>query len=210
MIEPVSPRPDAATAIFNLPDYRVTGIEVLTFGRPRICVGATSEAGCPSFGVISTRVHSCRPQRLRDIPVAGPVEVLCAKRRLFCDQYLCPRRAFTEETAQVPRRAGSTRRLREALVSAVIGSGRTAAEAAASFGVSWWLVQRALDPAALTLPDVDALARRMLGIDKHRYRSMRFFRDPATKAWKRYEPWMTTIVDMDTGHVLGIVDGRDS
>jgi hypothetical protein len=50
----------------------------------------------------------------------------------------------------------------------------------------------------------------MLGIDEHRYRSVRFFRDPATKAWKRYEPWMTTIVDLDTGQVLGIVDGRDS
>ncbi|WOC62696.1 transposase [Paenarthrobacter sp. AT5] len=68
----------------------------------------------------------------------------------------------------------------------------------------------ALDSAALTLPDVDALAPRMLGIDEHRYRSVRFFRDPATKAWKRYEPWMTTIVDLDTGQVLGIVDGRDS
>jgi transposase len=50
----------------------------------------------------------------------------------------------------------------------------------------------------------------MLGIDEHRYRSVRFFRDPATKAWKRYEPWMTTIVDLDTGQVPGIVDGRDS
>ena len=50
----------------------------------------------------------------------------------------------------------------------------------------------------------------MLGIDEHRYRSVRFFRDPATKAWKRYEPWMTTIVGLDTGQVLGIGDGRDS
>jgi hypothetical protein len=48
----------------------------------------------------------------------------------------------------------------------------------------------------------------MLGIDEHRYRSVRFFQDPATKAWTRYEPWMTTIVSLDTGQVLGIVDGR--
>ncbi|MFJ6158859.1 transposase [Pseudarthrobacter sp. NPDC092184] len=147
---------------------------------------------------------------MRDIPVAGPVEVVRAKRRFFCDEYLCPRRTFTEETAQVPRRARTTRWLRYALVAAVIGSGRAAAEAASSFGVSWWLVQRALDSAALTLPDVDALAPRMLGLDEHRYRSVRFVRDPATKAWTRYEPWMTTLVDLDTGQVLGIVDGRDS
>lgn len=25
----------------------------------------------------------------------------------------------------------------------------------------------------------------------------------------RYAPWMTTIVDLDTGQVLGVVDGRD-
>lgn len=81
----------------------------------------------------------------------------------------------------------------------MIGSGRAAAKAATSFGVSWWLVQRALDSAALTLPDVDALTPRMFGIDEHRYRSVRFFRVPATKAWKRYEPWMTTIVDLGTG-----------
>lgn len=72
---------------------------------------------------------------------------------------------------------GPPRRLREALVATVIGSGRAAAGAATSFGVSWWLVQRALDSAALTLPDVDALAPRMLGIDEHPYRSVRLFRD---------------------------------
>ena len=136
--------------------------------------------------------------------------MIWAKRRFFCDEYLCPRRTFAEETSQVPRRARSTHRLRDALVAAVVGYGRAAAEAASSFGVSWWLVQRALDSAALTLPDVDALSPRMLGIDEHRYRSVRFFPDPATKAWKRYEPWMTTIVDLDTGGVLWIVDGRDS
>lgn len=49
----------------------------------------------------------------------------------------------------------------------------------------------------------------MLGIDEHRFRSVRFFRDPESSAWIRHEPWMTTIVDLDTGQVLGVVDGRD-
>ena len=73
MIAPTSPRPDTATAIFNLPDYRVTDTEVLAFGQRRVSIETTALAGCPSCGVISTRVHSRRPQRLRDIPVAGPV-----------------------------------------------------------------------------------------------------------------------------------------
>ncbi|WP_306903623.1 hypothetical protein [Arthrobacter pascens] len=57
MNEPTSPRADAATAIFNLPDHRVTSTEILAFGQRRIHVEATAEAGCPSCGVISTRVH---------------------------------------------------------------------------------------------------------------------------------------------------------
>jgi len=39
---------------------------------------------------------------------------------------------------------------------------------------------------------------------------VRVFQDPATKTWKRFEPWMSTIVDLETGRVLGVVDGRDN
>ncbi|GAP61457.1 hypothetical protein AHiyo1_51590, partial [Arthrobacter sp. Hiyo1] len=35
MIEPTSPRPDAATVLFNLPDYGVTDTDVLAFGQRR-------------------------------------------------------------------------------------------------------------------------------------------------------------------------------
>lgn len=38
---------------------------------------------------------------------------------------------------------------------------------------------------------------------------LRFFRQP-DGGWRRYEPWMTTLVDADTGRLLGVVDGRDS
>jgi hypothetical protein len=58
LIEPTSPRADAATALFNLPDYRVTDTEILTSGQRRVSVEATAESGCPACGVISTRVHS--------------------------------------------------------------------------------------------------------------------------------------------------------
>lgn len=210
MIEPTFSCPDAASVVFNLPDFRVLSASIRAFGQRRIRIGSTLEAGCPSCGVVGTRRHSKRLQRVRDLPVAGPVEVFWLKYRFFCDEVRCARRTFTEETAQVPRYARSTGRLRGALVDAVIGSGRAASETAAAHGVSWWLVQRCLSEAALALPDVDALAPRMLGIDEHRYRSVRFYKDPVTRKWTRYEPWMSTIVDLDTGQVLGVVDGRDS
>ena len=73
-------------------------------------------------------------------------------------------------------------------------------------------MQRTVLAAAVLLTDPDPVVVRRLGIDGHRYRSVRFYRfdGDTTGAWRRFEPWMTTIVDADTGRVLGIVDGRDS
>jgi transposase len=207
--EPTGVAADAATILFNLPDYHVVSTAV-TAGCRQVIVETDQPPGCPSCGVISSRRKERRFQRLRDIPVAGPVEVLWSKYRWYCQEVACDRLSFFESTPQVPRRARSTGRLRDQLVDAVIRSGRAASETAAGFAVSWWMVRAALNEACLLrLPDVDKLSPRMLGIDEHRFRSVRYFQDPGTKAWTRFEPWMTTIVDLDTGQVLGVVDGRD-
>nr|WP_245827722.1 ISL3 family transposase [Sinomonas mesophila] len=196
--------------IFNLPEYRVLSAVVSALGVRRITLESTAVPGCPACGVVSERVKDRGLQRLRDIPVAGAAEVLWRKRRWFCNEPACPRGSFTEATDEVPRRARSTRRLLHALAAAVVVAGRAAAEAARAHGVSWWLAQSALDAAAATLPDVDDLAPKRLGIDEHRYRSVRWFREDESSPWVRIEPWMTTIVDLDTGQVLGVVEGRDS
>ena len=209
MNEPTGVAADAATILFNLPDYRVISTTV----RRRPAAGHRRNrraAGLPSCGVIASRRKERRLQRLRDIPVAGPVDVLWSKYRWYCEEPACDRLSFFESTPQVPRRARSTSRLRDQLVDAVIRSGRAVSETAAGFAVSWWMVRAAVTEACLLrLPDVDKLSPRMLGIDEHRFRSVRYFQDPASKAWTRFEPWMTTIVDLDTGQVLGVVDGRD-
>lgn len=91
----------------------------------------------------------------------------------------------------VPRRARSKSRLRDHVVDAVIRSGRAVSETAASFAVSWWTVRAALSEAGvLTLPDVDELSPRMLAIDEHRFRSVRYFRAADSSSWIRHEPWM--------------------
>ncbi|TAP38043.1 ISL3 family transposase [Arthrobacter sp. S39] len=210
MTEPTGVASDAATSIFNLPDYRVISATVLDDGSRRIMIETDQPPGCPTCGVVATRRKERRVQRIRDIPVAGAVEVLWSKYRWHCEERACPRLSFFESTTQVPRRARSTGRLRDHVVDAVIRSGRAVSETAAAFSVSWWMVRAALNEACLlTLPDVDDLSPRMLGIDEHRFRSVRFFRDPESSSWVRHEPWMTTIVDLDTGQVLGVVDGRD-
>lgn len=210
MHEPTGVAADAATTLFNLPDYRVISTRVAADGTRTVIVETDQPPGCPTCGVIAVRIKERRHQRLRDIPVAGPLEVVWSKYRWYCDEPNCARLSFFESTTQVPCRARSTTRLREHLVDAVIRSGRAVSETAAGFAVSWWMVRAALNEASLLrLPDVDALSPRMLGIDEHRFRSVRYFQDPVTKAWTRCEPWMTTIVDLDTGQVLGVVDGRD-
>jgi transposase len=209
VFEPTGSQRDAASAIFNLPDYRVIDVVEDPDGVRRVEVESTDPPGCPVCGVLAVRVHSRRRQRVRDLPIAGPTEVVWVKRRWFCDQARCPRGTFSEVTDQVPAFARSTARLCQALVAAVVVSGRAASEVARAHRVSWWLVVSMLTAAADLLTDPDDVLVRRLGVDEHRYRSVRFFRDEHG-GWRRYEPWMTTLVDADTGRVLGVVDGRDS
>ena len=209
MFEPTGSQRDAASAIFNLPDYRVLHAVDADDGVRRVEVESTAAPGCPVCGVLAVRVHSSRRQTLRDLPVAGPTEVVWVKRRWFCDQARCSRKTFSEVTDQVPAYARSTARLCQALVAAVVVSGRAASEVARAHRVSWWLVQAMLTAAADLIGDPDDVGVRRLGVDEHRYRSVRFFRD-THGGWRRYEPWMTALVDADTGRVLGVVDGRDS
>jgi hypothetical protein len=108
-------------------------------------------------------VHSRRRQRLGDLPVAGPVELVWVKRRWFRDQARCSRGTFSEVTDQVPAFARSTARLAHALVTAVVLSGRAVSEAAPAHRVSWWLVQSMLTLAADLIGDPDDVPVRRLG-----------------------------------------------
>jgi transposase len=199
--------------LLNLPEYRVVDAVDRPDGTREVVIeGTWARAGCPDCGVLTGRVHQRTWQRLRDVPVAGPVTVVLVKRRFACVEVGCGRRTFVEVSDQVPARARVTTRLRAAVLDAVVGAGRVVSEVAAAHRVAWWTVQRAVNAAADVLTDPDDHQVRHLGIDEHRYRSVRFFRDPhdPSGAWRRYEPWMTTFVDATTARVLGVVDGRDS
>jgi transposase len=212
-----SPR-DAASVLFDLPGHRVVEAVDLPDGLRRVTVEAVAvEDGCPDCGVVSDRVHQRTRQRLRDVPVPGqrasPVEVVVVKRRFVCVDARCARRTFVQVTDQVPLRARVSTRLRELVLDAVVFGGRAVSAVAAEHGLGWWTVMSQISFAALLLADPDTVDPRRLGIDEHRYRSVRFYREPDRAGgwrWRRYEPWMSTIVDADTGQVLGVVDGRDS
>ena len=73
----------------------------------------------------------------------------------------------------MPAYARSTARLAGALVAAVVVSGRAASEVARAHRVSWWLVASMLTAAAEMITNPDQTPVRRLGVDEHRYRSVR-------------------------------------
>jgi len=209
--EPTWPQRDAASLIFNLPGYSVVAAVDLPLGGRRVTVRAEhQDEGCPDCGVISRRVHAWVSQRVKDIPAGGEhVEVVVKKPRWVCAEQACGRKTFVQVTDQLPFRARCLTRLRAAVLDAVVASGRAVDEVAGTFAVAWWTVQATINAAVMTLPAIDDVRVRLLGVDEHRFRTVKFFRDDHG-AWKRVEPWMTTFVNLQTGQVIGVVDGRDS
>lgn len=56
---------------------------------------------------------------------------------------------------------------------------------------------------AVDTPPDDALHVQHLGSDEHRSRRVRWFHDPNTEAWRRVEPWITTLVNAASGQSWG-------
>ncbi|MBS4753240.1 transposase [Nocardioides sp. zg-ZUI104] len=199
--------------LFNLPDYEVLEVTRDEGGERTVLIATPiDEAACPDCGVFSSRVHQRTRQQLADVPFDGLVEVVWLKKRWKCVEELCAKTTFTEHTDQVPTRARLTQRLGDAVLEAVAGEVRAIDRIARQFGVSWPTVQRIVDQAASTLAAWRRTRPRLvrqLGIDEHRFRSVRWFRDD-TGGWRRIEPWMTTFVDLATGEVIDVVDGRDA
>ena len=199
----------AASELFNLPGFDVVDVSRDEAGVRVVAIRTTaSEGGCPSCGVLSASVHQWTRQRVRDVPFDGPIVVWWLKKRWRCREQLCPRRSFTERTEQVPPRARMTTRLTVRLLDAVTKEIRAVSRVAAEHGVSWPTVVRLLTAAAGRLAAQRVRPCRALGIDEHRFRSVRWFRDDDGQ-WSRVEPWSILFTDLDTSAVLGVVDGRD-
>lgn len=171
-------------------------------------------ARCPACRALSTSGKDWVLTRPRDLAVGGRFTLMqWRKRRWRCRTSGCERTTFTEQVAQVPARARTTTRLRAALAVAV-EDGRDQSEVAATHGVSWPTVQRAVvahGAAELGEPE----PTRVLGLDETRFGRPRWIpdgvHDDGRTRWTRTDPWETGFVDIaGAGALFGQVDGRSS
>ena len=172
-----------------------------------VATTASSAAGCPSCGVVSTSVWQYRTTRPRDVPYGEePLAVRWRKRQYRCREAGCPRQAFTESIAEIPAGARLTGRLCRQLARQV-ASGRSVAAVAAELGVSWPVAHSryaAHADAVLTEPERAVV----LGIDETRRGTPKWAQDPVTGRWARTERFETNFTDLSgQGRLLGQVAG---
>jgi transposase len=205
---------DGTSILFGLPGVAVDRVERSTDADGsavrlvHVVTAASSAAGCPQCGVVSTSVRQYRTTRPRDLPYGEePLAVRWRKRQYRCREEACARKAFTESTAEIPPRARLTGRLcRQA--ARQVASGRSVSAVAAELGLSWPVAHRhyaAHADALLTEPDPPAV----LGIDETRRGTPKWVQDPVTGRWVRTERFETNFTDLSgTGRLLGQVAGR--
>jgi transposase len=210
---------DGTTLLFALPGFRVLNVILDPDGGRVVLVESVAvEGGCPSCGVMSSRVKDRPTCRLKDLPHGSvPLRLWVCKRRFVCAEQLCSRRSFTEVSDQVPARSRLTTRLRRKVSAAVTATNRAMSEVAADYGVAWWTVHRILAATAVQVLG-QAAPTTMIGIDETRARSVRWFHKET--GWARSDPWMTSIVNLDpdpawrdhracTGPFRGVCGGLD-
>src|SRR5580698_11518692 len=82
---------------------RVTGDDGELVRLVHVVTAASSAAGCPRCGVVSTSVKQHRTTRPRDLPYGeAPLAVRWRKRQYRCREEGCERKVFTESVAEIP------------------------------------------------------------------------------------------------------------
>jgi transposase len=197
------------TLLLGLPGVAVQRVEIESDGGRLVHVVTADPdaAACPSCRVVSTSGKQLVTTRPKDLPYgAAPLRVVWHKRRWRCQQPDCDTATFTESIPQVPARMRTTGRLRTAAAHAVADN-RSVSEVAASHGVSWPTVQRAVD-AHVDVVLVEPEPTPILGVDETRRGKPRWCRDPLGR-WHRIDRWDTGFVDLDgTQGLLGQAEGR--
>lgn len=188
-----------ATCLLALPEFEVT--HVWTFADETFIhvVMPRAEVACVRCGVIARhRVHDRVVHRVRDLPAAGRAVVLVwAKRVLACVEG-CG--TFRERSHAILPRACLTVRARAETVRLVSGENRSVASVAATFGVSWDTVMRAVrNDADEVLEAHDGQRVVAFGLDET-------VMNPSRSHTRRR--FVTVFVDLDRHRVIDVGEGR--
>jgi len=137
---------NGTTLLFDLPGFRVVECREDQHGHRHVVVmGVGEEHACPVCGVLAGKPYDVRESRVKELPFGERLlSVTWRKRRFVCAEARCPRRVFTETSAEIPPRRRLTSRLRRKLEAAASGSARSCADVAREYRVSNWSVHQAL------------------------------------------------------------------
>lgn len=188
-----------ATCLLALPEFEVAAVWELVDEAIVHIVMPRREVACTRCGVIAIhRVHDRVMHRVRDLPAGGrAVVLLWAKRVLACVEG-CG--TFRERSHAIPPRACLTARARAEAVRLVSGENRSIASVAATFGVSWDTVMRAVrDDADKVLADRDGQQVVAFGLDET-------VMNPSRSHTRRR--YVTVFVDLNRHRVIDVVEGR--
>jgi transposase len=188
---------------FGAPEFEVLAVfddgveltvEVQTVAAP---------VGCPGCGV-RARSKDRRWVMLRDAPTGDRGVLVRWRKRVFaCPERDCPTRTWTEQAPLAEPRRVLTARAVAWATDRVTAIGATPASIARVFGVSWSTVWAAIarQAAARVVAPAELAAPAMIGFDET-------VMCPARR--RRRRRLVTAAVDLVTGRILDIFDGREA
>ena len=180
------------TLALGLADVRVLSQRERDGSIEVVVVRRDGGAACPGCATWTTKQHDARRRAKQDEPLGERrVTIVVVRRRFRC--WRC-QRLFTEPDAVCGARRRLTRRLRARLGRE--GSRQPVAHVAATYGLSPTTVQRAVAEHAATALRAPPPVCQRLGLD-----------DFSLRRGRRYA---TGLHDLDTHHLLDVVEGRTS
>jgi transposase len=193
--------------LVGLPDVNVLAVHDTDAQVPLVVEIETRRegpTGCPSCGG-NARVRARPRVKLVDLPAFGrPARLWWVKRRFECPDPGCATGTWTESDPRIasPRLRLSDRAGRWATRQVGL-HGRAVAEVAADLGCAWHTVNDAVVAYGRLLVDhPDRIGDvEALGLDEVLF---------ARQGPRKHKRWSTSIVDVDQGRLLDVVEGRDS